>query len=335
MLPCSNWASGILFVFMALSVGEARANSYLYAAGPYAVFLRNDFTMTGSDTVGAVAAGGTITVSSISLASGNPTGITYSVIAGTDFVANGGGSLNGNLYDGTAGGINSSFTVSGAITNGNGNPNSAPIDFADQFNKLNALSTSLAAIANTSGSGCTNYYATITCTANAPGLNIINIPAGTSQSATGGVVNSYDLGVGHNYGIVINVGSLATAVVINVAGTSVSLGGSGWTVNGDSQKVIFNYSTATSLKLGSTGYATSLLAPGAAVVGGGGNFNGNFIALSFSGVTEFHTSSMFNGVLPLPSTVANASVSATPEPGSWALMLGGGLALWLLRRKAA
>src|SRR3954454_6492394 len=139
---------GLLSLFLLAGAG-AHASSYLYDASPYSVFVRNNFSLSGSDTVGAVAAGGTIAVGGgISLASGSPGGVTYSVFAATDFIANSGGSMNGNLYDGTAGGINQSFTVHGTITSGNGNPSTTPIDFADQFSKLGALSTYLATLSN-------------------------------------------------------------------------------------------------------------------------------------------------------------------------------------------
>jgi choice-of-anchor A domain-containing protein len=326
MLRPTPYLIPILIILGCLAVQPTHAGSYLYGAAPYNVFLRNDFSLTGSDVIGAVAAGGTVKVGSISIGSGAPSSLTYSVVAGTDFIATSGGTLRGNLWDGKAGGISSSFTVTGKVTNGNGA--SSPLDFTGIFMQLNTLSDSLAAMASTRGDSCTNSYGTITCNATAAGLNIINIPAGNSAGGTGKTVTSYDLGVGHNYGIVINVADSATAVVVNVGGKSDSLGGAGWKIQGDSHKVIFNYSDATSLSLGSSAYAASVLAPDAAVTGSGGDFDGNLIAKSFTGFTEFHTTSLFFADLPLPSDDTN-----TPEPATWILMPAGAGALWWFKRR--
>ncbi len=313
------------FLLALFGAGSAHATSYLYSASPYSVFVRNNFGLNGSDTIGAVAAGGTITVGSgISLASGNPAGVTYSVLAATDFIANSGGSINGNLYDGTAGGISAGFTVSGVITNGNGNPATAPIDFADQFKKLSTLSAYLTTLGSSGGGdGCINYFQTIKCYANNAGVNIINIPNGNAQSGNAGVVNSFDLG--SNNGVEFYIAAGAT-MVINVPVGSGTLGTTGWTVNGGSQNLLFNYANATSLTLGGPlGLQASLLAPSAAVNKNGGNFDGNFIASSFSGLTEFHNT-LFSGTLP------SVPAGATPEPASLAL-LAGGLALFAFRRR--
>jgi choice-of-anchor A domain-containing protein len=321
---------GIYAVVLLMSAGSARATGYLYSASPYNVFVQNNFTLNGSDVVGGVAAGGTISVGSVSLASGTGTTLFpggYSVIGATDVLATS-GSMNGNLYDGTAGGISSGFTVHGSVTDGDGNPDSAPIDFPDAFHQLDSLSTSLASQAATGSDSCSNYYGTITCTAGNSGLNVIDVPAGAGQSGTGGTVNSYDLG--HNYGIVIDITTSDPNVtlVINVMGTSAYLGGAGFTVNGNFQKVLFNFPQAQTLVLGSSAITASVLAPLAAVTAGGGNLDGNFIALSMTqGTTEFHDD-LFTGVLPQPP-------SATPEPLTGA-MIGGGLLLllgWRRRRR--
>ena len=158
-------------------------------------------------------------------------------------------------------------------------------------------------------------------------MNVIDIPAGSSQSGNGGTVNSYDLG--HSYGIVININTSDpnVTVVINVMGSSAYLGGSGFTVNGNAQKVLFNFPQAQTLVLGSSSITASVLAPFAAVTASGGFVDGNFIALSMThGTTEFHND-LFTGVLPQPA-------SSTPEPFTMAL-IGSGLVLlgWRLRHR--
>jgi choice-of-anchor A domain-containing protein len=318
------WSIAILLTTFA---APASADSALFAASSYNVFIQNNFTLPSGDSEGRVAAGGVLTVGTAggtSLATALPANDTsFDVVGGTDFIADKSGSSNGNLYDGTAGGIASNFTVNGAVTNG---PGHDPIDFSTAFSQLTSLSNALAAKAPTGSGGCTtNGYGTLTCNAGASGLNVIDVPYGTTATKTaGGAVNSYDLA--HNVGINFNIAPGAT-LVINVLGASpqgLNFSGASWNVNGDSTKLLVNFNQATSLTLGSAAFYTSLLAPDAAVTLGGGNFNGNFIASSMTnGNTEFHNA-LFSGDL--------SSVSAAPEPSSW-LLLGGGFLLIAAKKK--
>jgi len=266
----------------------AYAGSYLDVVESYNVFLRNNFSDYNADTWGGVAAGGTVsTTGGFGFGTHNPN-LAYTVIATLDFRTTGSGSINGNLYDGTAGGINANFAVNGTTINGKGNPATVPIDFADTFGKLGSLSASLGAMSANPGNGCRNSYNSIVCTAAASGLNIINIGAGTSQSANSGTANSYD--IGNNYGIQLNVTDPNATVVVNVAGSGQRFtSGAGFAVSGVSYThVLFNYYEAMSLVLGTSGVTASLLAPFADVnkLQSGGNFDGNFIAKSFYGGSE-------------------------------------------------
>jgi choice-of-anchor A domain-containing protein len=106
-------------------------------------------------------------------------------------------------------------------------------------------------------------------------------------------------------------------LVINVAGSIDSIGGAGFTVFGSGATVLFNYYQASALTLGSSAFTGSVLAPFANVTSsGGGNFNGNLIAGSFSGSIEFHNTDLFSGSL----------ASQAPEPGS-VMLAGAGLTL--------
>jgi choice-of-anchor A domain-containing protein len=150
-----RWHNAVLVLLIAAA--SPHASSYLYAASSYNVLVRNNFSDFNTDTEGGDAAGGRIsTTGSIGFASLNP-GLPYFVVAAIDFTATGSGSIQGNLCDGTAGGINSSFTVNGTITSDGGNTANSPIDFSTAFTKLGSLSTSLGAMAATSGDSCTNY----------------------------------------------------------------------------------------------------------------------------------------------------------------------------------
>jgi choice-of-anchor A domain-containing protein len=316
----------------------AHADSALFAASRYNVFVQDNYTLPSGDVQGAVAVGGILTLGAggVSLATNLPVhDNAYDVVAGADFIAQGGGSSNGNLFDGTAGGISPNFTVGGTITDG---PANDPIDFSTAFAKLRNLSTTLAAQSATNADGCTtNGYGTVTCTAAGAGLHVINVPYGTTPTNTvGAAVNSYDLA--HNVGINFNIPAGVT-LVINVAGANaqgLNFSGAGWNVNGDATKLLFNFSQATTLLLGPAGIHASLLAPLADVTVGGGNswiggdFHGNFIALNVThGDTEFHNE-LFTG--DLSQVEPSQALNATPEPAG-AILFGAGFLVVALRKR--
>jgi choice-of-anchor A domain-containing protein len=119
-------------------------------------------------------------------------------------------------------------------------------------------------------------------------------------------------------------------VVINVAGTNISLPG-GFNFNGPSNlgtKVIWNFYEATTLDFGSKAWYGSVLATHAQAT------IGNFIEGSavFAGLTangEIHTPGFDNYDIPPPSTVV-------PEPATWAMIiLGFGAIGSSIRRRRA
>ena len=81
----------------------------------------------------------------------------------------------------------------------------------------------------------------------------------------------------------------------------------GHPVNGDStdpsvRQLLFNFSNTTSLTL-SGGWLGTLLAPGADVTGGFGQFDGALVANSFSGNTEFHDFTFTDPSVPEPTAM--------------------------------
>jgi choice-of-anchor A domain-containing protein len=329
-----------LLLLLGLAVIPAHANGYLYAANGYNLFVQNTITFGGPDnTQGAVAAGGNVSAvngtSFASLAGNGPYAPgTYALVTGGKFQPAGSGTVNGNLWEAFAGTPDLNYGASGTTTIGGIDP----IDFVTAFQQLDTLSTTLSGYSNTiaTGNGCVNSSGNIICTANATGLNVINIPYSAVTSSAGGTVTSADLGAAN---LTFNVGSSATGVVINIvgdaSGNSVKLGsGKGFTVHGDGTKLLFNYSSANALVIGGS-VSASLLAPYSTVTtasGLNGEFDGNFIAGAYSGSgLAFHTknkgdSDLFTGVLPQPS-------SPTPEPATWAMFGGGAVLVWIGRRR--
>jgi len=281
-------------------------SSLVPAAGPYNVFVLNNFSASSSDVQGGLAAGGNINITSYSVGSNLSAGDISSFPSGYTLVA--GGSLTagpGTLFFGNAFGNTTSLTSftlnDGSLTTGG----TSPVDFGAATTQLDSLSTTLAGMSGTPGDSCALVATTVTCNAAADGLNIINVA--DPSIFDGNSIN------------ITSSGSNVT-LVINVPGASDTFGGGGFTAFLNGTTVLFNYYQATNIQLGDTGYTASLLAPLATVLAdSGGQFNGTFVAASFGGgQIEFHNTDTFT-----PQFV-------NPEPGSLSLAaIGGGLMMFV------
>jgi choice-of-anchor A domain-containing protein len=307
----------VVFLAAFLCAGNALANSVLYAATPYNVFMLSDFTSSGSDTQGGIAAGGNLTISAYSVASNLTSSQANSEFPSGDTLVSGGllTASNGTLVAGNAYGYTTnvtpySFNLSGGTLTNGSSSGIQVVDFSQAATQLKSLSTTLAASPVTAVDSCTGLNTnTITCTASANNLNTIDISASDAAKFAGKSIN------------IVSTGTNVT-LLINMAGTSDSLGGAGFTVFNNGVTVLFNYYQATQLTLAS-GITASVLAPLAAVSGSNGNFDGTLIGNSFTGNMEFHDSDLFSGNLS----------SVTPEPVSMALAGAGLAGLSLLLRK--
>lgn len=135
-----------------------------------------------------------------------------------------------------------------------------------------------------------------------------------------------------------------STVIINVEGTNVTLG-AGIYLNGvqesdsnnDGGDILFNFANAATVTIDGQ-LNGAVLAP-FAVLTGGSQMGGNFIAASIGGTGEVHNDE-FSGTLPTFATPQNLpadSLTATPEPGSLTLF-GSGILLMagmIRRRKRA
>ena len=307
-------------VLLVLSASQAGlfAGSLVPAAGPYNVFVLNNFTAATSDVQGGLAAGGNIDITSYSVGSNLSAGDIssfpggYTLVAGGSLTAGPGTLFFGNAYGNTT--SLSSFTLNdGSLTTG-GTP---PVNFAAATTQLDNLSTTFAGMSSTPGDSCVLVVTTVTCNASADGLNIINVA--DPSIFDGNSIN------------ITSSGSNVT-LIINVPGSSDTFGGGGFTAFLNGTTVLFNYYQATNIQLGDTGYTTSLLAPLATVMAdAGGQFNGTFVAASFGGgQIEFHNTDMFTPLLfnPEPSSLSLAAIGMV-------LMVLAGLALARKRRRSA
>jgi choice-of-anchor A domain-containing protein len=196
----------------------------------------------------------------------------------------------------TAGGANITFT-SGQVANGNavyagtgtftnvrfrhGSPRQGSIiDFNAAGQYLRDASTRWATLATNGTIGWqSNQY---TLTGSNPGLNVFNISGANLARTTRLTINA----------------PAGSTVLVNVDGSSVSLQNFGITVNGTMrEKVLYNFTQATSLSINGLGLDGSLLAPRAALNFAAGQINGNVIVASFSGGGTINVR-LFTGCLP-------------------------------------
>jgi len=325
--PPAFLAMAVLF----LSVLPAQASSLsLGQATDYGVFILGNFTGSGTDSQGPMAVGGNfapatggftiasswsdpagkyglvvggnLTNAGNSLGGGyiyvggnmawsDPTAPSDVHVNGTFSDSGGGGSVGGTVYWYGGNTTGSTFTNQQVLT-----PAASPVDFAAAQSNLDAVSTALAA---QSANGATSFdgYYTYTLTGASSTLNVFNLSASDYTSDT------------------INITApTGSTVVVNVAGSADSFNGGSMNFSGVSaEDVIFNFSTATSVSMAGYSFNATLLAPYAAFTGSYGQIDGQLIAASAQGTTEFHNDP-FSGSLPS---------SATSELSTGFLMLSG------------
>jgi choice-of-anchor A domain-containing protein len=237
-------------------------------AGQYNGFFAKDFTAPYSDVEGRLAAGGNISISSYSVNYKNGA----QLYDGTGLVA--GGDLNftnGTIHGDVHVGGNYTPTQSGNIVNGNAYHGSQPIDFANEFDYLINLSSSLSGLENNG----TADLLWSTMHLNADVNSSVNVFSYTPNDMR---YSDYKLqGVSQDDSL----------TVINVSGKDVSMSwgnfaGSDRSIEDHSNLVIYNFFEAETLELRS-GFWGTILAPQADIIANSGVINGQVIGQSWSG----------------------------------------------------
>ena len=309
---------GACLLLAVLQPAALRASAALGVANDYNVFVAGNFTETGSDSGGRIAAGGNAyftnsyysvgwdLIDPFTAPSNDTLVVGGSIVQGPAQVyyatnANNSGA-GGNAWEGSTGVSGVSFAGSGGSLTVGG---AAPFSFASQFSFLTAYATQLSQL---TANGTVTGTGAFTLTGTSPTLDIFDLPI-----ADLGGSNSLDFSVPSSATILINV--------IGGDGSTLTTSTSGFFWNGTQElapyaapyeNVLFNFYQATSINFAGS-FEGTVLAPKATVTGtGSGQLDGGLIALSFNGDTEFHDYLFTGSHLP-------AYVPPVAEPTSFLL----------------
>jgi choice-of-anchor A domain-containing protein len=263
-------------------------------ASAYNAFVFGNFTSSNTDTAGDLAAGGNVSLTNYSVASaiagnsGSNPNPARLVVGGNLTATNGGIGSNGSS-PAQNGAIYAVGTVSRTSFTANGGQFSTSlINFASAQTLYQSTATGWASLtANGTAVLANNGSNTLTLTGSNSVLNVINVTSAQFNASQS-----------------ININAPAgSTVLINVSGTSATFQNGQVTLTGvNSSQVVYNLYQATSLNLaGSKDPKGTVLAPYAAVTGGYGHMDGQLVAGSYNGNTQFGNVLFTGNVVPLPA----------------------------------
>jgi choice-of-anchor A domain-containing protein len=294
--------SGTLAGVITLLIANGACAAIVGPASGYNVFIFGDgsFMSEDTDTMGNLAAGGNVSLTSYQVAQGitgntaqspNPARL---VVGGALTTHNGGQvGINGSgtiYYGSTAPVLNNNGTFTAAATVAN----QTLVNFASSQSLYTNYSQQLGAI---TGTGSTTLSgSSLTLTGKSSGLNVFTVNDGSNALT----LSSINISAPTGSTVLINVVGTGPVTFGNSGGGSVTYSG-GITGAG----VLYNIESATSVQLfaNNVGFNpdASILAPDAGVTGGFGAMSGELIAGSYSGQTQFNDLA-FTGTVPLPGT---------------------------------
>jgi choice-of-anchor A domain-containing protein len=288
-----------------------------FPLGDYNVMVWGNFSATGSDVQGRLAAGGNVNINNYSVGDQLPP----SLRGGATITAGG----NVNFPSGTVyyGNVVAGGNITGhAATNWLQSPyqayaNTTPaVDFAAQRAGMTELSQAIAAMTTT---GTDDYkWSQLFLTGTGPGgVQVFDVSASDLASASNIVVAGVDP---------------SATLIINVHGTTASMqGGMDSFFAAHNSHVLFNFIDATTLNFSGIGLEGSILAPNADIHGQSGVIWGQVVGASWTGNMQINQV-YYDGYVPALGNPRDND--AVPVPPTAALLLPG-LALFAWRRRRA
>lgn len=267
----------------------------LGAASRYGNFVSDNFTSLSSTVEGRLAVGGNLNLQNFSVGDKlDPNKLHDVVTVGGNATFPSGRIYYGNLIaGGSVAGIGDAVRygmATGATIKGNA---PMPINFAGEREYLQELSTNLAALP-VNGTVKMQWG----------GLELKGDCTSASQIFK---VNGADLGTAHTFAVsCIPVGA---TVIFNVSGQHVNIKSMGMqSLAAMRDKVLFNFSQATSLSMTSVGIEGSILAPFAQVNQPAGRIDGQVIVKSWNSTT--------NGYMSIHNRFFSGDLSAAISPAN-------------------
>lgn len=285
--------------------GSFAAN--LGMANDYGIFVFENLIQSSTDCGGRVAVGGNADISSYFVGKNiSDTSIPSLVVGGNLNFSN--GQVKGDVPH-----VGGTWNVKSAnFTSCKTYDPETDVDFTAAKNYLTTTSTAWSKLTTNIGS-VDNYYNNITLTGTDSDLNVFNL---TAQD----LLNCCSL--------TIKAPSSST-VLVNISGTTCEFSGFGTSLLGvNKNKVLYNFSEATSLNIFNIGVEGSVLAPYAKLGFWSGQINGSLIGNSLDNISVVNNGEVHNKLF-------QGDIPTVPEPPTWLLVSAGGLliSVYRLRRR--
>ena len=306
--------SAALFAFSFSATAQATVID-LGVANGYSAFIFGNIGSSGASGFtsvgGSLAAGGNIYLDSYDVGTNKKPGSAVNTLVAGGNLNIGSGTIIGTGVYGVSNANGSVTAPSWYPTGTFSKGNASTLNFAAAQQQLTTLSGDVAKLQSNG-----------TVISQSDGFKLVgNINAD---------VNVFTINADNLHNLILDVSSLKSTASIIINGTATNITMSGGFDNFDNfaNRTLFNFANATTTSLTNAGVNGSILAPNSAF-SGSGNMNGTLIANSVSSINYGHVS--MNG-----SGFNTVTVSAVPEPGTWAMLLAGlGLLAFMRRRTPA